>query len=173
MTIMIACTAILLILLTISPILCWIYDIIKYEHKKKFQFLMFNQLEKGDYIWKLVGTEITPIKVKSVSYRFDENNNMTKIRLDFDSGWELMTISPDLARTFKLEDGTIEYYTIFEHAEAKRLFTEIKRMKSKDDSLTNTDEDIKIAINEELKNIEELKNEVKEFKKNCHEQGRR
>ena len=78
-----------------------------------------------------------------------------------------------MARTFKLEDGTIEYYTIFEHAEAKRLFTEIKRMKSKDDSLTNTDEDIKIAINEELKNIEELKNEVKEFKKNCHEQGRR
>ena len=45
---------------------------------------MFNQIEKGDYIWKLVGTEIIPIKVKSVSYRFDENNNMTKIRLDFE-----------------------------------------------------------------------------------------
>ena len=56
-TIMIACIVILLILLTISPILCWIYDIIKYEHKKKFQFLMFNQIEKGDYIWKLVGTK--------------------------------------------------------------------------------------------------------------------
>ena len=89
---------------------------------------------------------------------------MTKIRLEFDSGWELMTISPDLARTFKIEIEDGEYYTIFEHAEAKRLFTEIKRMKSKNDFLANTDEDIKIAIGEELKNIEELKKQVKEFK---------
>lgn len=165
MTIMIACTVILLILLTISPILCWIYDIIKYEYKKKFQFLMFNQIEKGDYIWKLVGTNIIPTKVKSVSYIFDENNNITKICIYFDSWWESMTISPDVARTFKIKRGEEEYYTIFEHAEAKRLFTEIKRTKSKNDSLANTDEDIKIAINEELRNIEELKNEVKEFKK--------
>jgi hypothetical protein len=37
-------------------------------------------------------------------------------------------------------------------------------MKSKNDSLANTDEDIKIAIGKELKNIEELKKQVKEFK---------
>lgn len=164
-TIMIACTVISLILLTISPILWRIYEMIKYKHKKKFQFLMFNQIEKGDYIWKLIGDYIQPLRVTSVSYEFDRNNNISKIRICIASAWERINISPDLARTFKLEDGTIEYYTIFEHAEAKRLFTEIKRMKSKNDSLTNTDEDIKIAIHEELKNIEELKNEVKEFKK--------
>lgn len=172
-TIILTCCVILLILTAISPILLWVYEVIAYKYKKKYQFLMFNQIEKGDYIWRLVGTNIRPIRVKSVSYIFDENNNMTKIRLDFDSGWELMTISPDLARTFKIEIGDGEYYTIFEHAEAKRLFTEIKRMKSKDDLLTNTDEDIKIAIGKELKNIEELKNEVKKFKEKCHEQSRR
>ena len=161
--IIIACIVIL-ILLTISPILCWIYEMIKHEYKKKHQFLMFNQIEKGDYVWKLVGANITPIKVESVSYSFDKNNNIKKIRLYFDSRWESMTISPDSARTFKIKNEDGEYYTIFEHAEAKRLFTEIKRMKSKNDSLINTDEDIKIAIHEELKNIEELKNKVKEFK---------
>ena len=172
-TIILTCCIILLILLVVSPILWWIYEVTIYKYKKNHQFLMFNQIEKGDYIWKLIGDYIQPLKVTSVSYEFDRNNNISKIRICIESIWERINISPDLARTFKLEDGTIEYYTIFEHAEAKRLFTEIKRMKSKDDSLTNTDEDIKIAINEELKNIEELKNEVKEFKKKCHEQGRR
>jgi hypothetical protein len=162
---MIACIVILLILLTISPILWWIYEVIKYEYKRKFQFLMFNQIEKGDYVWKLVGANITPIKVESVSYGFDKNNNITKIRLYFDSRWDSITILPDSARTFKIENGDGEYYTIFEHAEAKRLFTEIKRIKSRNDLLINTDEDIKIAIHEELKNIEELKKQVKEFKK--------
>jgi hypothetical protein len=162
---MIACIVILLILLTISPILWWIYEVIKYEYKRKFQFLMFNQIEKGDYVWKLVGANITPIKVESVSYGFDKNNNITKIRLYFDSRWDSITILLDSARTFKIENGDGEYYTIFEHAEAKRLFTEIKRIKSRNDLLINTDEDIKIAIHEELKNIEELKKQVKEFKK--------
>lgn len=172
-TIILTCCVISLILLTISPILLWVYEVIAYKHKKKYQFLMFNQIEKGDYIWRLVGTNIRPIKVESVSYMFDENNNITKICIYFDSGWESMTISPDVARTFKIKIGEEEYYTIFEHAEAKRLFTEIKRMKSKNDSLANTDEDIKIAIGKELRNIEELKNEVKKFKEKCHEQSRR
>lgn len=163
-TIIIVCIVVPMILLIISPILWWIYEVTTYKYKKNHQFLMFNQIEKGDYVWQLSGSNITPIKVKSVSYIFDENNNITKIRIYFDLGG-FIVILPDSARTFKIEMVEGEYYTIFEHAEAKRLFTEIKRMKSKDDLLTNTDEDIKIAINKELKNIEELKNELKEFEK--------
>ena len=163
-TIMIACIIILLILLTISPILWWIYEVITYRYKKNHQFLMFNQIEKGDYIWKLVGTKIIPIKVKSVSYHFDENNNIKYVLINFDSYLERIILTPNMSNTFRYGDKDGEYYTIFEHAEAKRLFTEIKRMKSKDDLLAITDEDIKIAINEELKNIEELKKQVKEFK---------
>ena len=171
-TIILTCCIILLILLVVSPILWWIYKVITYRHKKKYQFLMFNQIEKGDYVWQLVGDHIQPFEVTSVSYNFDENNNITRIRIKFDLGG-FIVILPDSARTFKIEMVEGEYYTIFEHAEAKRLFTEIKRMKSKDDLLTNTDEDIKIAINKELKNIEKMKNEVKEFENKCHEQGRR
>lgn len=163
-TIILTCCVISLILLAISPILWWIYKVITYNSKKNHQFLMFNQIEKGDYVWQLVGDRIQPFKVTSVLYNFDENNNITRIRIYFDLGG-FIVILPDSARTFKIEMVEGEYYTIFEHAEAKRLFTEIKRIKSKDDLLTNTDEDIKIAIEKELKNIEELKNEIKEFKK--------
>ena len=161
---MIACIVILLLLLPISPILWWIYKVITYNYKKNHQYLMFNQIEKGDYVWQLVGDRIQPFEVTSVSYNFDENNNITRIRIKFDLGG-FITILPDSARTFKIEMVEGEYYTIFEHAEAKRLFTEIKRMKSRNDLLTNADEDVKIAIDKELKNIEKMKNELKEFKK--------
>ena len=133
-----------------------IYDNLNCNHKKKHQHKMFKELKKGDYIWKLYGDYIKPMKITEVMYYFDKQDNIEAIHIST-SDWTSLHLEPKQTNTFKIKEGTSEYYTIFKEAEAKRMLTEMKRNKNIKEFNTINQQDKINALNKELKELEEIK----------------
>jgi hypothetical protein len=89
---------------------------------------MFNQLKKGDYVWRVCADELKPLRVRKVCYDFKYGSNEIEyICIDLEDTYNILRINPVYAKRFLFEDGTIKYYTIYEEAETVASLTKIKR----------------------------------------------
>jgi len=139
--------------IAITKIIC---NILNYDHKKKHQHKMFKELKEGDYIWKLCGDYIEPMEITGTRYYFDTEDDIQEIHIST-SDYTTLHLKPQQTNTFKIKEGTTEYYTIFKEAEAKRMLTEMKRNKSINEyNVVNQQEKIN-ALNKELKELEKIK----------------
>ena len=121
---------------------------------------MFKELKKGDYIWKLCGDYMTPMRITDVTYYFDKQDNIQGIRIHT-SDWMSLSLTPQEANTFKIKEGTTtEYYTIFVEAETKRQLTEMKRNKSINDFNAINRQDKINELNKEIQFLEQLKQDT-------------
>ena len=136
-----------------------IYRHFNHIHKKKCQHKMFKELKKNDYIWKLCGDYIEPMRITEVRYYFDKQDNIQGIHIST-SDWTTLHLTPQQTNTFKIKEGTVEYYTIFKEAETKRILTEMKRNKSINDFNTINQQDKINALNKEIKELEQLKKDT-------------
>ena len=136
-----------------------IYECFNHKHKKKHQHKMFKELKKGDYIWKLYGDYIEALRITDITYYFDKQDNIQEIHIST-SDWTTIRLEPKQTNTFKIKEGTYEYYTIFKEAEAKRMLTEMKRNKSINEYNVVNQEDKINALNKELKELEKIKQDT-------------
>jgi hypothetical protein len=120
---------------------------------------MFKELKKGDYIWKLYGDYIEPMRITEVRYYFDKQDNIEEIHI-FTSDWMSLRLTPRQTNTFKIEEGTAEYYSIFVEAETRRQLTEMKRNKSINDFNTINQQEKINALNREIQSLEQLKKDT-------------
>ena len=156
------CIVILMIIIISLPVVAFaniIRDSLNYDHKKKHQHKMFKELKKGDYLWKLYGDYIEPMKITEVRYCFDKEDNIQEIHI-YTSDWMSLHLEPQQTNTFKIKEGTSEYYTIFKEAEAKRMLTEMKRNKSINDFNTINQQEKINALNREIQSLEQLKKDT-------------
>jgi hypothetical protein len=142
--------------IAITKIIC---NILNYDHKKKHQHKMYKELKKGDYIWKLYGDYIEPMRITEVRYYFDKQDNIEEIHI-FTSDWMSLRLTPRQTNTFKIEEGTAEYYSIFVEAETRRQLTEMKRNKSINEYSVVNKEDKINALNKEINELEQLKEDT-------------
>jgi hypothetical protein len=136
-----------------------IYECFNHKHKKKHQHKMFKELKKGDYIWKLYGDYIEALRITKINYYFDKQDNIQEIHIST-SDWTTIHLEPQQTNTFKLKEGTYEYYTIFKEAETKRMLTEMKRNKSINEFNTINQQDKINALNKEIKELQKLKQDT-------------
>ena len=136
-----------------------IYRHFNYIHKKKHQHKMFKELKEGDYVWKLYGDYMEPMRITEVRYYFDKQDNIQEIHITT-SDWTTLHLEPQQASTFKIKEGTYEYYSIFVEAETKRQLIEIKRNKSIDDFNTISQEEKINELNREIQSLEQLKKDT-------------
>ena len=136
-----------------------IYYHFNYIRKKKHQNKMFKELKKGDYIWKLCGDYIKPMRITDVTYHFDKQDNIQGIHIST-SDWMSLDLTPQETSSFKVKEGTTEYYTIFVEAETKRQLTEMKRNKSINDFNTINRQDKINELNKEIQFLEQLKQDT-------------
>lgn len=135
------------------------YRRFNYIHKKKHQHKMFKELKEGDYVWKLYGDYIEPMRITEVRYYFDKQDDVQEIHIAT-SDWTTLHLEPQQASTFKIKEGTYEYYSIFVEAETKRQLTEMKRKKSINDFNTINQEEKVNALNREIQSLEQLKKDT-------------
>ena len=136
-----------------------IYRHFNYIHKKKQQHKMFKELKEGDYIWKLCGDYMKPLRITDITYYFDKQDNIQGIRIHT-SDWISLSLTPQQASTFKIKEGTTEYYTIFVEAETKRQLISMKRNKSIEDFNTISQQDKIDELNKEIQSLEQLKKDT-------------
>lgn len=104
-----------------------IYESYMFSRAKK-KHLMFNQLKKGDYVWRVCADELKPLRVRKVYYDFKyESNEIEYIGISLEDTYHILRINPEHAKSFMFEDGTIKYYTIYEEADTIASLTRIKR----------------------------------------------
>ena len=149
--------SVLLILSTLLGIS--IYRHFNHTYKKKYQHKMFKELKEGDYIWKLCGDYIEPMRIKEIKYYFDKQDDIQEIYIST-SDWTTLHLKPQQTNTFKIKEGTVEYYTIFVEAETKRQLTEMKRNKSINDFNTINQEEKINELNKEINELEQLKEDT-------------
>ena len=142
--------------IAITKIIC---NILNYDHKKKHQHKMFKELKEGDYIWKLCGDYIEPMEITGVRYHFDTEDDIQEIHIST-LDWTTLHLKPQQTNTFKIKEGTVEYYTIFVEAETKRQLTEMKRNKSINEYSVVNKEDKINALNKEINELEQLKEDT-------------
>jgi hypothetical protein len=136
-----------------------IYRHFNHTYKKKCQHKMFKELKKNDYIWKLCGDYIEPMRITEVRYYFDKQDDIQEIYIST-SDWTTLHLKPQQTNTFKIKEGTVEYYTIFVEAETKRQLTEMKRNKSINDFNTINQEEKINELNREIQSLEQLKKDT-------------
>ena len=136
-----------------------IYNGLSYIRKRKHQHKMFKELKKGDYIWKLCGDYMKPMRITDITYYFDKQDNIQGIRIHT-SDWISLSLTPQQASTFKIKEGTTEYYTIFVEAETKRQLISMKRNKSIEDFNTINQQDKINELNKEIQSLEQLKKDT-------------
>lgn len=147
---------ILLLILAASilvPLFMGIWFLIKNAYRYKYvapkQRKMFNQLVKGDYVWRVDEDGITYFTVDKIKYVFDYNNDIRKIEIHY-SAYNYIDLKPEAAKTFKLGN----WHTIKAAAEL-----EYKKIKAKKDEAilgvtSCTIEDIKKASEKLIKQLE-------------------
>jgi len=152
---------VLIIALSVLSILLGnsIYKHFNYIHKKKHQHKMFKELKEGDYVWKLYGDYMKPMRITDITYYFDKQDNIQGIRIHT-SDWISINLTPQQASTFKIKEGTTEYYTIFVEAETKRQLISMKRNKSIEDFNTISQQDKIDELNKEIQSLEQLKKDT-------------
>ena len=135
-----------------------IYDIINSSRDKikyKKQRLMFNQLKKGDFIFKVSEDGVNIYKISSVNYKYDYKDSLESI--EFISGYSRIKMLITYAKSFKY----IDYYTIFEAANVKFEYIQSKKKKQLDKLQFTSNEEIASGVNKLIDELKDIENKIK------------
>lgn len=128
--------------------------------KAKKQHLMFNQLKKGNFIWKVSGNWMRRIEVSGVEYHFDRHDIVDKIIIGLSGDYHKLHIRPDDAKSFTFKELGYTYYTILEEAKLMTGLTEAKRKKAIENAQSVDANDVTEKLNQEIKALEKLRDET-------------
>ena len=144
----------------IVTVILEIYKVFKenkrYKNACENQHLMFNQLKKGDYMWRVNEDKITAYKIIEVNYKF-YHDSLHEIKFEIKSNectWAFEhEVDVKNAKSFK--DGL--YYLLYK--EAKLSADACRRNKEKEIAkiLQVTDEEIKAEADKVIERIEKIK----------------
>lgn len=130
------------------------------DAKAKKQYLMFNQLKKGDFVWKVRDGFLTRDKVSDVEYHFDSNDNVYKITIRFVGEYHNLNIPMKIAKEFVYDVYPAKYYTIYKEAEIVANLTEMRRKKAIENAQLVDVSDVAAKLNEEIRTFEKLRDET-------------
>lgn len=158
---------IIILLIFTSPILLGVmvvllqnwYKNLVCNYHKKHQHRMFNQLKKGDYMWKLEGDFIYPCRISNVTYSFGNKDEVRTINIHFGSYYSTIRLKPEEARSFKYHD-VYDYFTLFEEAETIRSLSEMKRKRSIEGITATSSQEVANALKKEIDTLEKLKEDA-------------
>jgi hypothetical protein len=128
--------------------------------KAKKQHLMFNQLKKGDFIWKVSGDWMHRMEVSGVEYHFDGHDIVDKIIIGLSGEYHQLHMRPDDAKAFVFKELGYTYYTILEEAKLMADLTEVKRKKAIENAQSVDASDVTEKLNKEIKSLEKLRDET-------------
>ena len=128
--------------------------------KAKKQHLMFNQLKKGDFIWRVSGDWMRRMEVSGVEYHFDRHDIVDKIIIGLSGEYHQLHMRPDDAKAFVFKELGYTYYTILEEAKLTTDLTEMKRKKAIENAQSVDTSDFADKLNQEIKTLEKLRDET-------------
>lgn len=128
--------------------------------KAKKQHLMFNQLKKGDFIWRVSGDWMKRMEVSGVEYHFDKHDIVDKIIIGLSGEYHQLHMRPDDAKSFTFKELGYTYYTILEEAKLMTDLTEAKRKKAIENAQSVETNDVTKKLNQEIKALEKLRDET-------------
>lgn len=145
-------------LLIISPffaaIVWFIYTKLYYEIsfrlKAKKQRLMFSQLKKGDFVWRLNGNMLDCFMVKKVNHTFHHDGTVKKMCIKLDGCYEEIKIDPKNVKSYEFED----YYTLMEDAVSRQKLILLKRKNEVEKLSKASPVEIKKAVDNVIKGLE-------------------
>lgn len=150
------------VILLVSFIVVGIFAIYekRQDIKAKKQHLMFNQLKKGDFVWRVSGNWMRRIKVSGVNYHFDKHDIVDKIIIGLDGEYHQLHMRPADAKSFTFKELSYTYYTILEEAKLMTDLTEAKRKKAIENAQSVDANDVTEKLNQEIKALEKLRDET-------------
>ena len=136
-----------------------IYDKLQ-DAKAKKQYLMFNQLKKGDFIWRVSGDWMHRMEVSGVEYHFDRHDVVDKIIIGLSGEYHQLHMRPDDAKSFVFKELGYTYYTIYKEAEIVTNLSEIRRKKAIENAPSVDASEVASKLNEEIKVFEKLRDDT-------------
>lgn len=136
-----------------------IYDK-RQDIKAKKQHLMFNQLKKGDFIWRVSGDWMRRIEVSGVEYHFDGHDIVDMIIIGLSGEYHQLHMRPHDAKSFTFKELSYTYYTIYKEAKLMTDLTEAKRKKAIENAQSVDANDVTEKLNQEIKALEKLRDDT-------------
>ena len=128
---------------------------VNYKLNAANQHVMFNQLKKGDFLWKVDGDRLTYRFIKEVEYIF-YGTEIRQIRIHFHGGYDTLDIEPEYAKTYTYHS----YYALYGDAKAQADFIALKRQEAISNSKEVTADDILKATDAVTARIERIKKNI-------------
>lgn len=150
----------LLVLATFTALLIAVIYDKSQDAKAKKQYLMFNQLKEGDFVWKVEDNYISREKVSGVEYHFDSNDNVYKITISFVGEYHKLNIPMKIAKAFVYDEFTAKYYTIYKEAEIVTNLTKMRRKKAIENAQSVDASEAVAKLNEEIRVFEKLRDDT-------------
>lgn len=147
----------LFIALFLIPLLYGLYLLIKSIYRYKFvapkQRKMFNQLVKGDFLWRVNKNGVTCFTVDKVKYDLNRSSDtINKIKIYY-ADYDYIEMTPNTAKTFKFG----AWHTIKTAAEVEANALKCKRNEAILGVMECTPEDVKNASDNLIKQLENIK----------------
>ena len=128
--------------------------------KGQNQYLMFNELKKGDYVWEIMPDDtVASCKVDTVEYEFNYKHELKSVEIELIHPWfpsigKSIIIPAKDAKSYEYHS----YYTLYKDAKVRNDAIKKKKESEITNFKTVTESDINNAIDdviESLKNFEE------------------
>jgi hypothetical protein len=127
--------------------------------KGQNQYLMFNELKRGDYVWEIMSDNtVASCKVDTVEYEFNYKHELKSVRIELSHPW-----FPSIGRSIIIPAKDAKsyeyhgYYTLYKDAKIRNDAIKKKKESEITNFKTVTESDINNAIDdviESLKNFE-------------------
>lgn len=139
------------------PLIYGLYLLIKSIYRYKFvapkQRKMFNQLVKGDFLWRVGENGVTYFTVDKVKYNLNRNEDaISKLKIYY-ADYDYVEMTPETAKTFKFNN----WHTIKDAAELEYNKIKAKRNEAILGVMECTPEDVKKASDKLIKQLENIK----------------
>ena len=139
------------------PLIYGLYLLIKNIYRYKFvapkQRKMFNQLVKGDFLWRVGENGVTYFTVDKVKYNLNRKEDTIRGLKIYYSDYDYIEMTPEAAKTFKFNN----WHTIKTAAEVEANALKCKRNEAILGVMECTPEDVKKASDNLIKQLESIK----------------
>jgi hypothetical protein len=122
---------------------------------------MFNQLEKGDCVWRLNRERLECYIVSYVDYNFHyRTNDVDEIHIHLRDTYHYLDIKIEAARAFVFTDYDGTWYTLYEDAKARHDITVLERKRSIDKAKVVDAADFQNKLNKEIESLKQVGEEA-------------
>ena len=131
--------------------------------KGQNQYLMFNELKRGDYVWEIMSDDtVASCKVDTVEYEFNYKHELKSVEIELNHPWfpsigRSITIPAKDAKSYEYHG----FYTLYKDAKVRNDAIKKKKESEITNFKTVTESDINNAVEEVIKNLRDFENKVK------------